>query len=476
MAEAPRVAGVLQDAGAGRPATTVTGRAVPFAGPGAGSGPLTWGQQHIWEVMQDSDTSRPMCAVVPLTDGKDADDLASELAFLMSRYESVRTRLHVATDGTVTQVVAASGEAVLHVVEVADHEDPAAVAQALSDEWQGTKFDYEHEWPLRIGAVRHRGAGTHVVVCLSHLAADGAGAGTMMRELAERDPVTNQARDPEAPTGPLELAAWQAGPAGCRASAASLWHWERVLREVAPRRFVNPPATDRPEPRFRQASFESAALGMAARAVAADLGRTSTAVILAAYATVLTRLGVVDPVVVQGVVDNRFRPGLTGVSHPLCQNGILVVEVGDAPFAQVVDRAQRASLQASKCAYFDPQNHAELLARISRERGEPIDIGCLLNVRAEAAGQPGVASRTRPSPEEMHAAKQHSILRWGPPLKTFPHVMITFDAAGDAAVLLVEADTHSVSAEQMEELVRGIEDVVVVAAASGDGVRARTES
>jgi hypothetical protein len=304
------------------------------------------------------------------------------------------------------------------------------------------------------------------VVCLSHLAADGGGVGAMMRELAERDPVTNQARDPQAPTGPVELAAWQAGPAGRRASAASLRHWERVLREVPARRFTAPPAEDGPEPRYRSATFASAALGMAARAVAADLGRTQAAVVLAAYAAVLVRLGASEPVVVQGVVDNRFRPGLTGVSHPLCQNGILVVEVGGAPFAEVVARAQRASLQASKHAYFDPQDHRRLLAGLGEERGEPADVGILFNVRGEAAGRPGAElDASRPTAEELHAAKAHSTLRWGPPLKVFPHVMITYEDAGDAGVLLVEADTRSVSADRMEELVRGIEDVVIAAAA-----------
>lgn len=43
--------------------------------------------------------------------------------------------------------------------------------------------------------------------------------------------------------------------------------------------------------------------------------------------------------------------------------------------------------------------------------------------------------------------------------------MITFEDAGDTAVLLVEADTHSVPAARMAELVRGVEDVVVAAAA-----------
>ena len=323
---------------------------------------------------------------------------------------------------------------------------------------------------MRMAAVRHRGAGTHVVVCLSHLAADGGGVGAMMRELGERDPATNRARDPEAPTGPLELAAWQAAESGRRASSGSLRHWERVLRTVPARRFVaeaagaagvvdpagtadaagaagvsdpadgagvaeaagagtasvagaagaadsaDGPRTDDAGDRYRSATFESPALAVAARALAAEYNRTPAAVVLAAYARVLTRLGASEPVVVQGVVDNRFRPGLTRVSHPLCQNGILVLEVGDAPFAELVGRAQRASLQASKYAYFDPAEHRALLAGIGDERGEPVDVGILFNVRGDAATRPGSElAGPRPTPEELRAARAGSVLRWGPP-------------------------------------------------------------
>jgi hypothetical protein len=187
-------------------------------------------------------------------------------------------------------------------------------------------------------------------------------------------------------------------------------------------------------------------------------------VVLAAYATVLIRLGAVEPVVVQGVVDNRFRPGLAGVSHPLCQNGLLVLEVGDAPFAEVVARAQHASLQASKYAYFDPRDHGELLVRIGRERGEPVDVGCLYNVRGEATGQQGSDDTPRPTPAELRAAQADSVLAWGAPLKVFPHVMITYEDNGGPAVLVVEADTRTVPADRMAELVRGIEEVVITAA------------
>ena len=50
---------------------------------GAGCAPLTWGQQHIWKAMVDTDSSLGLGAVVPVTDGRTVEDFADELRFFM---------------------------------------------------------------------------------------------------------------------------------------------------------------------------------------------------------------------------------------------------------------------------------------------------------------------------------------------------------------------------------------------------------
>src|SRR5690348_13328555 len=141
--------------------------------------------------MRDTGTSQTMGGVVP-ADGKTVEDLAAELRFFMSRYESMRTRLRFDADGTPWQVVADSGEITLEVVDVPADGDPEAVAQELAELWERTTFDYVGEWPIRMAAVRRHGVPTHVVVILCHLAADGAGVAVMTDELARRDPVTGE--------------------------------------------------------------------------------------------------------------------------------------------------------------------------------------------------------------------------------------------------------------------------------------------
>src|SRR6185312_8002884 len=120
-------------------------------------------------------TSMSMGGAVPVTDGRTVDDLAGELAFFLGRYASLRARIREDTDGGIVQEVAGSGHAFLGILDAPDDGDPALAAQDLAEQWEATPFDHAVEWPIRMAAVRHRGAVTHVVVTISHVATDGSG-------------------------------------------------------------------------------------------------------------------------------------------------------------------------------------------------------------------------------------------------------------------------------------------------------------
>ena len=171
---------------------------VPFEGDGAGVGALAWGQQQVWRAMVEVESSMSMGGVVPITDGRTLPDFVEELRFLMSRYGALRSRLifdepwhatSVDACHLVRQETFARGEAVLEVHDAGPDEDPAAVAGAVFAAWKARNFDYTGEWPIREAVIRHRGAITHVIVLVCHIAADGSGLGTMIREMGERDPV-----------------------------------------------------------------------------------------------------------------------------------------------------------------------------------------------------------------------------------------------------------------------------------------------
>lgn len=446
---------------------------VPFEGPGAGTGGLTWGQRKVWTLMRQAGTSMSMGGAVPVTGGRTVHDLASELRFFLCRYASMRARIRAGADGAPVQEVHGSGEAVLGVVDVPDGGDPDRVAREVAERWEATPFDHAGEWPIRMAAVRSRGRVTHAVVAISHVATDGGGIAVMLRELAARDRATGQAAGPAPAMGPLELAALQRTPSARRQNDISLRHWERLLRTAAPRRFG--PRVDRGEPRYRLAHFTSPALHLASRAVAARTGETTSSVLLAAYAVAVARLTGITPALIQVVVGNRFRPGLADVSHPLSVNGLFTADVADAPFDEVVARTRRAMALCSKHAYYDPAALDDLRARVARERGEAVETSCLFNDRRlDAGAEP--SGGAPPSRQELEAARAGSALRWGRPFETYlDTLMVQVGAAGEAVELEIQVDTHHVSADGVHALMLGLEALVVAAALDPDtptGVRA----
>jgi hypothetical protein len=440
---------------------------VPFEGPGAGVGELTWGQRKVWTLMQQAGTSMSMGGVVPVTDGRTVQELASDVRFIMCRNASMRARIRGGADGGLIQEVSGSGQAVLGIVDAADDDDPDLVAQGLADQWEATPFDHAEEWPIRMAAVRSRGAVTHVVVTVSHVATDGSGIAVMLGELSERDPVTGEPKNPAPAMGPLELAALQRTPAGRRQSEVSLRHWERLLRSAGPRRFG--PHVDRGEPRYRRGIFRSRALHLASKVVAARVSTSTSSVLLAGYAVAVARLTGITPALIQVVVSNRFRPGLADVSHPLSVNGLFMAEVADASFDEVVDRTRRASTLCSKYAYYDPAQLEELRARIDRERGEEaVELSCLFNDRRLGIGiePPGSVA---PSRHELEAARAESDLRWGEPFPRYlDKLMIQVGAALDTVELEIQVDTHHVSVDEVKALMLGLEALVVGAAFDPD--------
>jgi hypothetical protein len=126
---------------------------VPFRGDGGGVSDLTWGQRQIWQAMVDTNTSQSMSSAAPLR-GKTAADIAVDLEFLMRRHESLRTRLRFDDAGRPAQVISASGEIALHIIDAAGA-DPERVAGDLADGGRGgVRPGGAHP-----GTGRHRGEG-----------------------------------------------------------------------------------------------------------------------------------------------------------------------------------------------------------------------------------------------------------------------------------------------------------------------------
>ncbi|HEX9336515.1 MAG TPA: hypothetical protein VF892_11545, partial [Pseudonocardiaceae bacterium] len=137
-----------------------------------------------------------------------------------------------------------------------------------------------------------------------------------------------------------------------------------------------------------------------------------TSVLLAAFAVTLAARTRCHPVVVQMLVSNRFRPGFADTVSPIAQPGLCVLDIAGIPFDAAIDRARRASLVASKHAYYDPDQRDRLIASAERDRGTDIDLSCFFNHRTRLAAEPPAiadADELRDAPGRGELACRHRV-------------------------------------------------------------------
>jgi hypothetical protein len=413
---------------------------------------------------------------VPLPEGTPLEEMVAVLRFMVSRHPALRTRLRF-TGERPWQVVAASGEVPLRVVDIGDGDDPAEVAEQLRARYELTWFDYEHEFPVRMGVVRQSGALRIMVIGFSHVMVDGAALAALTRDLERLDRATGRATAPARGLDPLELARTQHAPTGHRQTGRSLRHWETQLRRL--NHWHNKEPTEPHEPRFRELVAYSPAMELGLRAIEARTKTPSTYVLLAAYAVAVARVLGRNPSVAQIVVSNRFRPGFADAVLQVSQPGICVVDADAATFDEVIDRAMIAATTASFFGYYDPVARDTLLAKLEDQLG-PLDISWHLNDRRVLHDGAG------PTPRD---ALPHTKLYWDRAQPTFDGTLFIqvdsrplmasrkpLDQGLPAVYLEIWTDTHHFTLDQIEALVREMEAVLTDAAFDNVGVRRfRTE-
>lgn len=426
---------------------------------------LSWGQREIWTAMVRQEWWLPIGYARAVAPGTTVEDLVAEVRYLMGRYPTLRTTLRHDPDGATRQVVAASGEIDVEVVDATDDEDPEQVADRVRQWYWDGDYDLVHGWPIWIAIIRHRGVPTHLVTVMSHLVLDAFGGMVMLEEAATR---------PTEPTSmpPVEQVRWQASPAGQRQNAAALRHWEKVLATVPARRF--PHRYEPRSPRHWEGRFRSPAAHLALRVLGARTKVDASPLLLATFAIAMARHTGINPVAVQVVVNNRFRPGLARSMSPLSQTGICAIDLAGLSVDDAVRLTARQAIAAYKHAYYNPSDVDALVARLSEERGTELDLACFFNdrrieVREQAAGP-------APTPEEVRAALPRSTFEWSRQRDTsFERMFAHIEDVPDAMAITIAGDTHFMSPEDLEAVVRGMEAVAVEAAldpAAGTGVPA----
>jgi hypothetical protein len=434
---------------------------VPFEGEGSGVQDLTWGQVGFWQGMVDTGQSGTMGGVTALPPGVTIGFVADSLRFVMSRHQSLRTRLRFDADGArPRQVCSASGEAPLEIVDAGD-EDPAVVAEAVRLRYEEQNFDYEHEWPVRMAVVRSGDVLTHAVAIYLHLALDATAFDLLIADLEARDPVTGAPAGPITATQPLEQARQQGTPSVRRKSEASLKYLENVLRAATPSRFGEPKYGD--QPAFRLIRYVSPATAAAVPVIAAREGANTSSVLLACFAVGLARCTGNSPVLTMLLVSNRFRPGFAESVSPLVQLSPYLIDVADVTLAEAVRRAKASTLNAYKNAYYDPYLQDEVIDRVGAERGEEIDFSCFYNDRR--VQDRGPVTTPLATADDIRAALPLAGYEWQYEADMSTRKLyLNVDDPPGAIAFKMSVDTRYFNEADTIAVVRGMETVAVQAA------------
>lgn len=434
---------------------------VEFKGEGSGVEELSWGQQGQWgAILANNGRVNSAGGTMALAEGTTVEDLTRLLGFVMSRHQSLRTRLLPGPGEEARQQLFDSGELFLEVHDTEPGGDPAALAESIEQDWRTAGWDLAHEWPVRWAIVRHDGIPAHFVALYAHFVIDAYGFEALTADIANMDKETGRQLAPVEGMQPMEQARTQQTEAAKRQGSVSLRYWERQLRSIPVRQLGD--SGDVREPRFWQASYRTRAGQLALAVIAQRTRLHSGPIVLAAYASALARVSGVSTSVIRILVSNRFRPGFQASVSPVAQSALCVINVEGCDFDEVVNRAFRSQLAAGRHAYYDPRELWALFDRIEAERGARPEMQCYYNDRRRAMAL-GTDDLDRiPSKSEVLAALAESSLTWGAPESDGPvPFRMNINAVPDALDYTLIADTGRMSPADLERCLLEVENVLV---------------
>ncbi|MEV4442682.1 amino acid adenylation domain-containing protein, partial [Streptomyces sp. NPDC049577] len=321
--------------------------------------PLSHAQRGLWFInrLDAADGTYNIPLVLRLTGELDPDALATALASLTARHESLRTVFPEA-DGVPRQVVLAPEEArpVLRVVDAAGTD--ASGEAALVAEAAGRGFDLAVEPPLR-ATLLTLGEREHLLVLVvHHIASDGWSTAPLARDLSTAYAAALRGEQPgwaPLPVQYADYALWQRELLGEETDPDSLISrqlrfWTETLRDL-PEELALPADRPRPAVPSHQGGLVPFEVGpgthRALLRVARAHGVTSFMVLHAALAALLTRLGAGEDVTVGGSVFGRTDEALDEVVGYFVNSLVLRTDTsGDPAFGELLDRVRRADIDA----------------------------------------------------------------------------------------------------------------------------------
>ncbi|MDB5365629.1 MAG: pcbAB [Rhodospirillales bacterium] len=301
--------------------------------------PLSFAQERMLFLdAMGSGAAYNIPSAVRLRGSLQIDRLEATFSRIVARHEVLHT-LFPTVNGQATQFIATPAPVAIAVTDLGEL-DPAAreasFARLARDE-AVRPFDLARDWPLRLQLLRCAPQDHILLVTLHHVAADGWSIGVLVRELIAIYADLAAGRAPNLPDLPVQYAdyaAWQREQGDAPEMAAQLAHWMGVL-EGAPKLLQLP--TDFPRPARPSWTGGSVlqridpALRAGVTALARSAGVTPYMVFVAAYASLLQRLGGGEDLVIGTPVAGRTQTEIEGLIGCFLNSLPLRIDLADRP-------------------------------------------------------------------------------------------------------------------------------------------------
>ncbi|WP_217250338.1 condensation domain-containing protein [Streptomyces sp. AC602_WCS936] len=377
------------------------------------TGPMTWGQRAIWEVVRwlpPDDDSLNQLGWAPVGSATVAQ-VCDMVRLLVERHESLRTT-YAEHDGGLVQHVAASGEIEFLLSELEPGDLAEAVAP-LGERIRAGAFDNAAGLPVRAAIGLRAGVPAAVAIAASHLAVDGWSFQIVMDELR-----AVLAAGPDGAAGlrersrqPLDRAGFEASEAGARRERRTLDYWARQANTVPASMLAT---TSTPQQLDRDwAHIDSPALALAAHALAGR-SRCNTATALLGSTALLLASYLGEPeAALRVIVSTRFKPEDEEFVGAFNQNAIVRLQLADESTERFLTRAARTALNAYRHSEACPVKMEEQLEEIARRRGITPGGYCFFNdirFSAEERNAPPPELDPLKLPTQLEVALAHTRL------------------------------------------------------------------
>ncbi|WP_334628640.1 condensation domain-containing protein [Micromonospora sp. CPCC 205539] len=304
-----------------------------------------------------------LSATLPAPDGTDLAGLCAATAQLMARHDSLRTSYRLGARPV--QVVNGGGHLDIAVYDSEVPLSDQALARVRDDVRGGAWRDLDTKAPFRVAAVSVGAVVSHVVVAVSHVAADMA---ALMIILAELESLLAGRDLPPPGPQPVDLLALEDSPAMRRRQRSSLSYWRSQLRGTAHSLFEPGVAVDRPF--HRGLLVRSASAADALQAASRRIGAGRRTVVLTAVSMVVAHYAGQRRCPVTSPTANRFLPGMQRYVGQLASDAFACFDLGTVKTFDAAARlVARDAIRAYWHGWFDTAELWGLYDDIALERG-----------------------------------------------------------------------------------------------------------